>query len=119
MRVFETVSFLGVDPASKACVTNVGEGFFWFPSALPFVSRGAKIAFFLNGRFVTNFDRLPLRRCVSLRFHVFFGNLELTGTKKGFPNDEIIQLRGVPLLANFRIVSRNFSNAFQAFPLLV
>ena len=44
----------------------------WFPSARPFVSRGAKIAFFLDGRFLTIFGRLSLRRCVSLRFHVFF-----------------------------------------------
>ena len=48
------------------------KGFFWFPSAHPFVLRGAKIAFFLNGRFLKNFGRLQLRRCISLRFHVFF-----------------------------------------------
>ena len=48
------------------------KAFFWFPSAHPFVSRGAKIAcFILDVRFLTNFGRLPLRRCVSLRFHVF------------------------------------------------
>ena len=40
----------------------LGKAFFWFPSARPFVLRGAKIAFFLNGRLLKNVCRLPLRR---------------------------------------------------------
>ena len=66
------------------------KAFFRFPSARPFVLRGAKIVF-LNGRFLKNLGRLPLRRCVSLMFHVCFwdarlpvhcGDLALTGTNK-------------------------------------
>ena len=71
----------------------IREGFFVVPVSPPVRFEGVKIAFFLNGRFLKNLGRLPHPRCVSLRFHVFlsarppvhFGDLELTGPKKGFP----------------------------------
>ena len=75
-------------PNSSRIVLILGNAFIWFPSARTFVSTGPKITSFLDGRFLTVFGRLPLWRCVSLRFHVFwrppvhFGDLELTGTKK-------------------------------------
>ena len=71
---------------SNACNDySVREGFFWFPSARPFVLRGAKIAFFLNERFLKNLGRLSLRDCVFLgaRPPVRFGDLELTGFLNG------------------------------------
>ena len=62
---------------------------------------------FLNGRFFENLGRLPLWRCISSRFHFFgrgrgrppvhFGDLELWGTKKGFPNE---LLRAVVVLVH-------------------
>ena len=65
--------FLNFHLPVKVCPGNyVREGFFWFPSARPFALREGKIAFFLNGRFLKDLGRLPLRRCVFLRFHFLF-----------------------------------------------
>ena len=61
---------------------------FFVPVSPPVRFEGAKITFFLNGRFVTNFGRLAPSAALSCGF-IFsrnFGDLELTGTKKGFPN---------------------------------
>ena len=76
--------------------SGLREGVFLVPVSPPVRFRGTKTAFFLNGRFLKNLGRLPLRRCVFLRFHFFwgarppvhFGDLELTGTKKRLPLHE-------------------------------
>ena len=57
---------------------------FWFPSARPFVSKGAKISLFLNERFLTSL--VVYRSALPCGFIFLaparFGDLELTRTKK-------------------------------------
>ena len=53
---------------------------------------------FLSGQFLKNLGLLPLRRCVSFRFHVFlgarppvhFGDRELTGAKNRLPKSTLL-----------------------------
>ena len=62
----------------------------------PPVSSGVEIAFFLNVRFLTSFGRLQLRAALSCGFAQFFfwrppahfRDHELTGTKKGFSQQQ-------------------------------
>ena len=49
--------------------TMVREGFYLVHVSPPVRFEGEKTAFFLEGRFLIIFGRLPFRRCVSLRFH--------------------------------------------------
>ena len=55
--------------------------FFWFPTARPFISRGATIAFFLNGRFVTNFGHVAHNAAFSCGFTFFFAPARLLQVK--------------------------------------
>ena len=56
---------------------EVREGFFWFPSARPFVSRGPKVVFFLDGRFLTiltvslRFMYMYMYMCIYIFMHIY------------------------------------------------
>ena len=81
---------------------NLREAIFLVPVSPPVRFEGRKLRFFERAIF-DNFWSSNAPRCASLRFHVFcfllffgvgeggarppanFGDLELTGTKKGFP----------------------------------
>ena len=56
---------------------SIREILFWFPLARPFVSRRAKTAFFVNGRCLTCFGRLPLPAVLPY--------LKCRKPKQGFP----------------------------------
>ena len=72
------------------------ESLFLVPVTLPVRIEGGENCVFLNGRFLTNFGHLSLIAAIPCGFTLFwgvemgrppahFGDLELTGTKKGFP----------------------------------
>ena len=65
--IWSSVCFL----SHRECV-GLGKAFFGSRQPARSFRGGRKFRFFLDGLFLINFGRLPLRRCVSLRLHLFW-----------------------------------------------
>ena len=85
---------IGISWSSRAILHRDQKWLFLVPVSPSVRFEGDENCVFLDGRFLTNFGRLPLRRCVSLRFHVLFlaparplisATLSWREPKKGFP----------------------------------